>query len=201
MQSSHIGALNLARASMSACPVSECSHRHAGIKFDGVIASEVIEHVEDPQHFAQTLSGLTREGGLTIVSTLNRTPQSFLVAILGAERISGIIPAGTHDWNKFLTPGVGKAFTVVCAGALVASHAVLLGCLPACRATGLTDAAHQPTACCLAGLQSVAGSPASRVCLAANTHVTELSMCKACMIVVSFQDGERQGTSRPCVRC
>ena len=61
--------------------------------------------MEDPQHFARTLGALTREGGMTIVSTLNRTPQSFLVAILGAERITGIIPPGTHDWNKFLTPG------------------------------------------------------------------------------------------------
>ena len=42
---------------------------------------------------------------MTIISTLNRTPQSYLVAILGAEQVTGIIPSGTHDWNKFLTPG------------------------------------------------------------------------------------------------
>ena len=61
--------------------------------------------MEDPQHFARTLGSLTREGGMTIISTLNRTPQSYLVAILGAEQVTGVIPSGTHDWNKFLTPG------------------------------------------------------------------------------------------------
>lgn len=39
-----------------------------------------------------------------IVSTLNRTPESFAVAIVGAEYVTGAVPQGTHEWKKFITP-------------------------------------------------------------------------------------------------
>jgi len=76
----------------------------AGESFDVVIASEVIEHVTDPAAFVRTLSGLARPGGLVLLSTLNRTAKSFLLAIVGAEYVLRWIPAGTHDWAKFVTP-------------------------------------------------------------------------------------------------
>ncbi|CAD7705138.1 unnamed protein product [Ostreobium quekettii] len=75
-----------------------------GAKFDVVIASEVIEHVKHPKDFISTLSGLLPEQGMLIMSTLNRTLRSYCLAIVGAEYMLGMVPRGTHDWAKFITP-------------------------------------------------------------------------------------------------
>lgn len=80
-----------------------------GAAFDAVIASEVIEHVADPAAFVRTLSGLAKPGGLVLLSTLNRTLKSYGLAILGAEYVLRWVPAGTHDWRKFITPDELKA--------------------------------------------------------------------------------------------
>jgi 2-polyprenyl-6-hydroxyphenyl methylase/3-demethylubiquinone-9 3-methyltransferase len=72
--------------------------------FDAVIASEVVEHVADVDAFLKTCRALLRPGGLLILSTLNRTTKSFCLAIVAAEHILGLIPAGTHDWKKFIKP-------------------------------------------------------------------------------------------------
>ena len=78
--------------------------------FDGVIASEVIEHVPNPEGFCTALAALSRQDasskGLVIISTLNRTPRSYALAVLAAERLLRLLPVGTHDWDKFITPGV-----------------------------------------------------------------------------------------------
>lgn len=76
----------------------------AGHQFDAVLALEIIEHVADPKGFLSALSKLVRPGGLVIVSTLNRTAQSYALAILGAEYVMRLLPKGTHDWSKFITP-------------------------------------------------------------------------------------------------
>jgi 2-polyprenyl-6-hydroxyphenyl methylase/3-demethylubiquinone-9 3-methyltransferase len=75
-----------------------------GKTFDAVIASEVIEHVNDPAAFVKTLAGLARPGGLVLFSTPNRTLKSFALVIVGAEYVLRWIPVGTHDWKKFITP-------------------------------------------------------------------------------------------------
>jgi 2-polyprenyl-6-hydroxyphenyl methylase/3-demethylubiquinone-9 3-methyltransferase len=72
--------------------------------FDGVIASEVVEHVADVDAFLKTCRALLRPGGLLILSTLNRTAKSYSLAILAAEHILKLIPAGTHEWKKFIKP-------------------------------------------------------------------------------------------------
>lgn len=72
-------------------------------RFDLVTSMEVIEHVADPAAFVSALSALLAPGGLLVVSTPNRTPQSRLAMITLGEGL-GRIPKGTHDWNKFLTP-------------------------------------------------------------------------------------------------
>lgn len=76
----------------------------AGERFDAVLALEIIEHVADPAGFVATCAELARQGGLVVVSTLNRTPKSFALAIVGAEWVMRWLPRGTHDWRRFITP-------------------------------------------------------------------------------------------------
>ena len=76
----------------------------AGKSFDTVLALEVIEHVADPADFLAAVSVLVRPGGAFIGATLNRTPRSFALAIVGAEYLFRWLPPGTHDWRKFLRP-------------------------------------------------------------------------------------------------
>jgi 2-polyprenyl-6-hydroxyphenyl methylase/3-demethylubiquinone-9 3-methyltransferase len=76
---------------------------HGG--FDLVIASEIIEHVPDPASFlAACKQSLAADNKGIILSTINRTPKSYLGAILGAEYILRWVPRGTHEWNRFLKP-------------------------------------------------------------------------------------------------
>ena len=76
----------------------------AGERFDVVLALEIVEHVADPQAFVTTCARLLRPGGLLVASTLNRTPQSFAAAIVGAEWVMRWLPRGTHDWRRFIRP-------------------------------------------------------------------------------------------------
>ncbi len=73
-------------------------------EFDVVLAMEIIEHVSNPHAFLSACSSLLRPKGLLILSTLNRTRKSYAAAIVAAERILRWLPAGTHDWNRFVTP-------------------------------------------------------------------------------------------------
>ena len=76
----------------------------AGERFDVVLALEIVEHVADPQAFVTTCARLLRPGGLLVASTLNRTPQSFAAAIVGAEWVMRWLPRGTHEWRRFIRP-------------------------------------------------------------------------------------------------
>ena len=75
----------------------------AGERFDLVTSMEVIEHVTDPAAFVAGLARALASGGLLILSTPNRTALSKLAMITVGEGF-GMIPRGTHDWDKFLTP-------------------------------------------------------------------------------------------------
>jgi len=76
----------------------------AGVEFDAVIALEVVEHVARVPLFLSSCAALTKPDGALIMSTLNRTAKSFLLAIVGAEYFLRWLPRGTHDWRKFLRP-------------------------------------------------------------------------------------------------
>lgn len=71
--------------------------------FDLVTSMEVIEHVADKAAFVAALAGALAPDGLMILSTPNRTAQSKLLLVEGAERI-GMVPRGTHHWDDFVTP-------------------------------------------------------------------------------------------------
>lgn len=75
-----------------------------GARFHMVTALEIIEHVTDPAEFVQSCAALLKPGGLLILSTLNRTPKAWALAIGGAEYVMRWLPVGTHDWNKFIRP-------------------------------------------------------------------------------------------------
>jgi 2-polyprenyl-6-hydroxyphenyl methylase/3-demethylubiquinone-9 3-methyltransferase len=74
------------------------------LRFDGVLALEVIEHVADREAFCRHLAVLAGPGAPVFLSTLNRTPRSFLMAKVGAEYILRLLPVGTHDWKMFVRP-------------------------------------------------------------------------------------------------
>jgi 2-polyprenyl-6-hydroxyphenyl methylase / 3-demethylubiquinone-9 3-methyltransferase len=75
-----------------------------GVTFDAVISLEVVEHVADVDAYLRAIRALVTPGGVAVLSTLTRTAQSYLTAIVGAEYIALVLPRGTHDWKKFLTP-------------------------------------------------------------------------------------------------
>ena len=72
--------------------------------FDVVVTSETIEHVADPASFLRDCAAAMRPGGTLVVTTINRTALSYALAIIAAEHVLGILPAGTHEWKKFVTP-------------------------------------------------------------------------------------------------
>lgn len=76
----------------------------AGERFDVVLAMEVIEHVPDRDRFLRLCADLVRPPGLAILSTLNRTSKSYWQAIVIGEYILRILPPGTHQWERFVTP-------------------------------------------------------------------------------------------------
>lgn len=76
----------------------------AGQTYDAVVCLEVVEHVPDPAAFIGTCARLVRPGGLLVLSTINRTMKAFALAIVGAEYVLRWLPAGTHQWDRFVTP-------------------------------------------------------------------------------------------------
>jgi 2-polyprenyl-6-hydroxyphenyl methylase/3-demethylubiquinone-9 3-methyltransferase len=72
--------------------------------FDVVTCMEMLEHVPDPAASVAALAALAKPGGTVIVSTLNRNPLAFAVAIIGAEYIARVLPRGTHEYSKFIRP-------------------------------------------------------------------------------------------------
>ena len=82
----------------------EFLEQNPSASYDAVVASEVIEHVDNPQQFVDTCSKLVNDDGSLFFTTINRTTRSWLGAIVAAEYVLHLLPTGTHDWNKFITP-------------------------------------------------------------------------------------------------
>lgn len=73
-------------------------------QYDVVTCMEMLEHVPDPAAIVQACATLVKPGGHVFMSTLNRNPKAYLFAVLGAEYILRLLPKGTHDYDKFITP-------------------------------------------------------------------------------------------------
>jgi 2-polyprenyl-6-hydroxyphenyl methylase/3-demethylubiquinone-9 3-methyltransferase len=81
----------------------ELAAEEAG-SFDVVTCLEMLEHVPDPAQVIRSCAELVKPGGHVFFSTINRNPKAFAFAIVGAEYILKLLPAGTHEYEKFIRP-------------------------------------------------------------------------------------------------
>ena len=104
-----------------ACTTAEALGAGAGAGgFDVVVASEVLEHVREPAAFVAAAAALARPGGALLLTTLDRSVAAFALAVLAAEYVVRLVPAGTHDWTKFVRPDEAAAMLTAAGVAEVA---------------------------------------------------------------------------------
>jgi len=91
----------------------EIDYRHASAEdfaaanpggFSVITCLEMLEHVPDPLSVLRACHAMLEPGGHLFLSTINRNPKAYLLAILGAEYVLGLLPHGTHDYKKFIRP-------------------------------------------------------------------------------------------------
>ena len=80
-------------------------------QYDVVTCMEMLEHVPDPPSVVRACARLCKPGGTLFFSTLNRSPKSYLFAIIGAEYVLRLLPKGTHEYAKFIKPSELVAYT------------------------------------------------------------------------------------------
>lgn len=73
-------------------------------EFHAVVASEVVEHLADLDVFASCCYQVLKPGGSLFITTINKTNLSYALGIVAAEQVLRIVPSGTHDWDKFISP-------------------------------------------------------------------------------------------------
>lgn len=78
--------------------------QQAPATFDAITCMEMLEHVPDPAAILTACAALLKPGGKLFVSTLNRTPAAFALAIVGAEYVARLLPKGTHHYRDFIKP-------------------------------------------------------------------------------------------------
>ena len=83
--------------------VEDLAAEQAG-QYDVVTCMEMMEHVPDPASVIRSCAELAKDGGWVFFSTINRNPKAYLMMILGAEYLLKMVPKGTHDHKKFITP-------------------------------------------------------------------------------------------------
>ncbi len=75
-----------------------------GERYDVVCCLEMLEHVPDPASTVAACASLCRPGGHLFFSTINRSPQAWATAIVGAEYVLGLLPRGTHRYDRLIRP-------------------------------------------------------------------------------------------------
>ncbi len=73
-------------------------------RFDVVTCMEMLEHVPDPASIVAACARLVKPGGQVFFSTISRNPKAYLMAVIGAEYVLGLLPRGTHDYARFIRP-------------------------------------------------------------------------------------------------
>lgn len=91
----------------------QVSYRHVSVEdlaqempsaFDAVTCMELLEHVPRPASVISACAALVKPGGHVFFSTLNRNAKAYLLAVIGAEYVLGMLPKGTHEYAKFIKP-------------------------------------------------------------------------------------------------
>jgi 2-polyprenyl-6-hydroxyphenyl methylase/3-demethylubiquinone-9 3-methyltransferase len=72
--------------------------------FDVITCLEMLEHVPNPGSVIRSCKNLLKQDGHLFLSTINRNPKSYIFAIVGAEYLLKMLPKGTHDYEKLITP-------------------------------------------------------------------------------------------------
>ena len=132
------------------CAVEDIPVSEGG--FDLVTCMEMLEHVPDPSSVVAHAVALLRPGGTLVLSTINRTPKAYAMAVLGAEYVLRLLPRGTHVYGKFIRPS--ELAQVVRRCGLQVTDIVGMHYNPftrACRIEGAPDVnylltAHRPAA-------------------------------------------------------
>lgn len=83
---------------------AEAHAQHSAGIYDVVTCMEMLEHVPDPAATLRALAALVRPGGHVFVSTLNRNLKSYVLGVLAAEYVLGLLPRGTHSYERFIKP-------------------------------------------------------------------------------------------------
>ena len=84
--------------------VSSFIEKNSSKQFDLIIASEVIEHLDNRILFFKEVSTLLKNKGILILTTINKTALSLLLAKFMAENILKLLPKGIHEFEKFVNP-------------------------------------------------------------------------------------------------
>ncbi|KAJ4439757.1 hypothetical protein ANN_07885 [Periplaneta americana] len=83
--------------------IEEHTKKYPGY-YDVIVASKVLEHVNNKGLFVQSFAATVKPGGSLFITTPNRTFILWFVLILLTEYISQDLPRGTHQMNMMYTP-------------------------------------------------------------------------------------------------
>jgi 2-polyprenyl-6-hydroxyphenyl methylase/3-demethylubiquinone-9 3-methyltransferase len=83
---------------------AEAMAAEAPAGFDLVTCLEMLEHVPNPASTIEACASLVKPGGQVFLSTINRNPKAYMLAVVGAEYVLNLLPRGTHDYTRFLKP-------------------------------------------------------------------------------------------------
>ena len=108
----------------NAIPAEAFVNERAG-HYDVVLALEILEHVNNPDEFVALVQKFVKPGGLVIFSTLNRTLKSLAFGKIAAEYVLGLVPAGTHDWKKFIKPSELARWARAAGGEMFDTHGLV----------------------------------------------------------------------------